>query len=143
MRLLSDTAETAETGLSPQEEAVRLQGEIDRLKVQMEVLTAQRDEAIKAALSAGIKVYGGYRFTEKAPAAGISETKLAQTHPDAFDGYCEWYPMSREVKLTKTDLAKYLKLSGHTNPDQVIADCIEPGKGASTYTLTKTKEAGE
>lgn len=143
MRLLSDTAETAETGLSPQEEAVRLQGEIDRLKVQMEVLTAQRDEAVKAALSAGIKVYGGYRFTEKAPAAGISETKLAQTHPDAFDGYCEWYPMSREVKLTKTDLAKYLKLSGHTNPDQVIADCTEPGTGPKTYTLTNLKEAGE
>ena len=142
MRLLSD-AEPVETGLSPQEEAVRIQGEIDKLKIQMEVLTAQRDEAVKAALSAGIKVYGGYRFTEKAPASTISETKLAQTHPDVFDGYCEWYPMSREVKLVKTDLAKYLKLSGHTNPDQVIADCVEPGKGASTYTLTKIKEAGE
>lgn len=143
MRLLSDTAETVEAGLSPQEEAVRLQGEIDKLKIQMEVLTAQRDEAIKAALSAGIKVYGGYRFTEKTPAAGISEAKLAQTHPDAFDGYCEWYPTSREVKLTKTDLAKYLKISGHTNPEQVIADCTEPGNGTKSYTLTKIKEGSE
>lgn len=143
MRLLSDNTEPVETGLSPQEEAVRLQGEIDKLRIQMEVLTAQRDEAIKAALSAGIKVYGGYRFTEKAPVSGISETKLAQIHPDAFDGYCAWYPTSREIKLTKTDLAKYLKISGHTNPDQVIADCTEPGKGANTYTLTRIKEAGE
>ena len=143
MRLLSDNPESVETGLSPQEEAVRLQGEIDKLQIQMEVLTAQRDEAIKAALSAGIKVYGGYHFTEKAPSATISETKLAQTHPDVFDGYCEWYSKSREVKLTKTDLAKYLKISGHVNPDKVINDCLEIGTGDGTPTLTRIKEAGE
>lgn len=142
MRLLSDSP-AEQSSLSPQEEAVRIQNRIDQLKTELEILTAKRDEAIKAALSAGIKVYGGYRFTEKTPASGISEAKLAATHPDAFDGYCEWYPTSREVKLTKTDLAKYLKLSGHTNPDQVIADCIEPGTGPKSYTLTKIKEGSE
>lgn len=142
MRLLSDSP-AEQSSLPPQEEAVRIQNRIDQLKTELEILTAKRDEAIKAALSAGIKVYGGYRFTEKAPASGISEAKLAKTHPDAFDGYCEWYPMSREVKLTKTDLAKYLKLSGHTNPEQVIADCTEPGTGPKSYTLTKLKEGSE
>ena len=143
MRLLSDSPAEQSSSLPPQEEAVRLQNRIDQLKTELEILTAKRDEAIKQALADGIKVYGGYRFTEKAPASGISEAKLATTHPDAFDGYCEWYPMSREVKLTKTDLAKYLKLSGHTNPEQVIADCTEPGNGPKTYTLTKLKEGSE
>ena len=142
MRLLSDSP-AEQSSLPPQEEAVRLQNRIDQLKIELETLTAKRDDAIKQALAGGIKVYGGYRFTEKAPASGISEAKLAATHPDAFDGYCEWYPMSREVKLTKTDLAKYLKLSGHTNPEQVIADCTEPGTGPKTYTLTKLKEGSE
>ena len=81
--------------------------------------------------------------TGTTPGRAISEAKLAATHPDAFDGYCEWYPLSREVKLTKTDLARYLKLSGHTNPEQVIADCTEPGNGPKTYTLTKLKEGSE
>ena len=130
MRLLSDSPEE-QSSLPPQEEAVRIQNRIDQLKTELEILTAKRDEAVKAALSQGIKVYGGYRFAEKAPASGISEAKLAATHPDAFDGYCEWYPMSREVKLTKTDLA------------QVIADCIEPGTGPKSYTLTKIKEGSE
>lgn len=142
MRLLNDPAEEATT-LPPQEEAVRIQAEIDQLKIQMEVLTAKRDEAIKQALAQGIKVYAGYSFQERAPASTISETKLAQLHPAEYDGYCDWYPTSREVKLTKTDLAKYLKISGHTNPEQVLADCTEPGKGPSTYTLARPKGVTE
>ena len=142
MRLLTDP-EQETAGLPPQEEAVRIQNRIDQLKTELEVLTAKRDEMIKAAIESGVRLYGGYKFIEKAPASGISELKLAKTHPAEFDGYCAWYPTSREVKLTKTDLAKYLKVSGHVNPDQVLADCTEPGTGPKSYTLSRIKEAGE
>ena len=142
MRLLTDP-EQETAGLPPQEEAVRIQNRIDQLKTELEVLTAKRDEMIKAAIESGVRLYGGYKFIEKAPASGISEVKLAKTHPAEFDGYCAWYPTSREVKLTKTDLAKYLKVSGHVNPDQVLADCTEPGTGPKSYTLSRIKEAGE
>ena len=141
MRLLNDPPVQTE-GLPPEEEAVRIQARLDSLKTEIEVLTAQRDEAIKAALKRGVRNYGGFRFGMKAPSATISEKKMAETHPAEFDGYCAWYPTSREIKLTKTDLAKYLKLSGHTNPDQVINDCLEIGTGDGTPTLTKVKEAG-
>ena len=142
MRLLNDPQVQTE-GLPPEEEAVRIQARLDSLKTEIEVLTAQRDDAVKAALERGVRNYGGYRFGMKAPSATISEKKMAETHPAEFDGYCEWYPKSREVKLTKTDLAKYLKLSGHTNPEQVLADCTEPGKGPSTYTLARPKGVTE
>lgn len=142
MRLLNDPQVQTE-GLPPEEEAVRIQARLDQLKTEIEVLTAQRDDAIKAALNRGVRNYGGFRFGMKAPSATISEKKMAETHPAEFDGYCAWYPTSREIKLTRTDLAKYLKLSGHTNPDQVLADCTEPGTGPKSYTLSRIKEAVE
>lgn len=142
MRLLNDPQVQTE-GIPPEEEAVRIQARLDQLKTEIEVLTAQRDDAVKAALKRGVRNYGGFRFGMKAPAATISEKKLAETHPAEFDGYCAWYPTSREIRLTKTDLAKYLKLSGHVNPAQVINDCLELGTGEGAPTLTRIKEAEE
>jgi len=142
MRLLNDP-QVQTDGLPPEEQAVRIQARLDQLKTEIEVLTAQRDDAIKEALKRGVRNYGGFRFGMKAPAATISEKKMAETHPAEFDGYCAWYPTSREIRLTKTDLAKYLKLSGHVNPAQVINDCLEPGTGEGAPTLTRIKEAEE
>ena len=142
MRLLNDPQVQTE-GIPPEEEAVRIQARLDQLKTEIEVLTAQRDDAVKAALKRGVRNYGGFRFGMKAPAATISEKKLAEIHPAEFDGYCAWFPTSREIRLTKTDLAKYLKLSGHVNPAQVIHDCKELGAGEGAPTLTRIKEAEE
>lgn len=142
MRLLNDP-QVQTDGLPPEEEAVRIQARLDQLKTEIEVLTAQRDDAIKQALEKGVRNYGGFRFGMKAPSATISEKKMAETHPAEFDGYCAWFPTSREIRLTKTDLAKYLKLSGHVNPAQVINDCLEPGTGEGAPTLTRIKEAEE
>ena len=46
MRLLSDSP-AEQSSLPPQEEAVRLQNRIDQLKIELETLTAKRDEAVK------------------------------------------------------------------------------------------------
>ena len=138
-RLLSELDEAT----SPQEEAVRLQAQIEAMKLDLEVLTARRDEAIAKALEDGIKVYGGYRFSTRAPSSSLDEALLEHTHPDVATAYAKWYAQTREVKLTKTDLSKFLTVSGNTNPDQVLADCTVPGKGASTYAMTRIKEAGQ
>lgn len=140
---LSQYAEVPETvtiNLPPEEIAVREQERIERLKLEIELATARRDEALAQAYANGIRVYSGYKFSAAKPADSISEAKLAEKHPDIMDGYSEWYLQTREVKITKTDLKKYLKISRNTNPDQVLEDITTPGKGAPTYKMTKEKE---
>ena len=127
----------------PEEEAVRFQDEIVSLKLRIEELEARRDEAIEQALANGIKRYSGYRFGTKNPASTLSEKKLAEKYPDLMDGYIAWYQQAHPAKLSKTDLAKYMELTQNPNPDQVLADISEPGKGKPTVTITKMKEAGE
>ena len=131
------------TGLPPQEEAVRIQNEIDRLKIHMEELAAQRDECVRQALEAGVRQYGGYKFIRKAPASTMSEVKLAELHPAEYDGYIAWFKATREVKLTKTELAKYLKTTDSTDPEKVIEDCTVPGIGGPTYTMARLKGVEE
>ena len=127
----------------PEEEAVRIQDEIVSLKLRIEELEARRDEAIKQALDNGIRRYSGYRFGTKNPADILSEKKLAEKYPDLMDGYISWYQQAHPAKLSKTDLAKYMELTRNPNPDQVLADISEPGKGKPTVTITKMKEASE
>lgn len=127
----------------PEEEARRAQEEIERLKLRIEELEAQRDEAIALALKNGVKFYGGYRFGKKTPASTLSEKKLATAYPDVMDGFIAWYKETHEVKLSRVELSKYLKSIDHENPDKVIADITEPGKGAATVTITKQKEVEE
>lgn len=129
--------------LPPEEEAVRIQDEIVSLKLRIEELEARRDEAIAQALANGIKRYSGYRFAKRSPADTLSEKKLAEKYPDLMDGYIAWYQKAHPAKLSKTDLAKYMELTQNPNPDQVLADISEPGKGKPTVTITKMKEAGE
>ena len=129
--------------LPPEEEAVRIQDEIFKLKLRIEELEARRDEAIAKALENGIKRYSGYRFGTKNPAGTLSEKKLAEKYPDLMDGYIAWFQQAHPAKLTKTDLSKYMELTQNPNPDQVLADISEPGKGKPTVTITKQKEASE
>lgn len=129
--------------LPPEEEAVRIQDEIVSLKLRIEELEGRRDEAIKQALANGIRRYSGYRFAEKKPASTLSEKKLAEKYPDLMDGYISWYQQAHPAKLSKTDLARYMELTQNPNPDQVLADISEPGKGKATVTITKMKEASE
>lgn len=129
--------------LPPEEEAVRIQDEIFSLKLRIEELEGRRDEAIAKALAAGIKRYAGYRFGVKKPAGTLSEKKLAEQYPEIMDGYIAWYQKTHEAKLSKAELSRYLQTTNNTNPDQVIADITEPGKGQSTVTITKMKEADE
>ena len=147
MKLDLDTERPSEirepVSFPPEEEAVRAQDEIVRLKLRIEELESQRDEAIAKALANGIKVYDGYRFAKKSPAATLSENKLATNYPEVMDGYIEWYQQTHQAKLSKAELKKYLELTENPNPDKVIADISEPGKGASTVTITKLKEASE
>lgn len=138
---LSQYAEETETVvLPPEEEAVRLQAQIENLKLRIEELTARRDEALKEAYAKGIRVYGGYKFSAAKPADSLSEAKLSELHPEVMNGYIVWYQQNKEVKLTKTDLKKYLKVSGNTNPDQVLEDITIAGKGEPTYKMAKEKE---
>lgn len=124
--------------------AVECQQQIESLKLEIEVLTARRDQAIEDAFKAGIKQYGGYKFVAKKPSATVSERKLAETHPDVMDGYIAWYQETHPAKLSKAELSKYLKtLTDCTDPEGVITDCTEEGRGAPTYVLTKMKEASE
>lgn len=141
--MMLDLETPQETGPAPQQTAVDCQQLIEEYKLRIEELTAQRDEAIKKAIAAGIKVYGGYTFVARKPSASISDRKLAETHPDVLDGYLAWYSKTHAPKLTKTDLSKYLALSNNPNPDKVLADVSEPEKGDPTYSLTKNKEAQE
>ena len=127
----------------PEEEAVRIQEEITTLKLRIEELEARRDEAITMALKTGVRKYGGYRFGTKAPASTLSEKKLAEKYPGVMDGYISWYKETHPAKLSRPELAKYLAFSKHTNPDLVVAEITEPGKGAETVTITKVKEADE
>ena len=133
-------SEIRDSALAPEEEVVRAQDEIVRLKLRIEELEAMRDEAIALALKNGIKVYGGYRFAEKKPASSLSDRKLATAYPEVLDGFIKWYHETHEAKLTKVELKRYLEFSGNTNPDKVIADITVPGKGESTVTITKLKE---
>ena len=73
----SETRETV--SFPPEEEAVRIQDEIFRLKLRIEELEAQRDEAIAQALANGVKFYGGYRFGKKTPVSTLSEKKIQPT----------------------------------------------------------------
>ena len=147
MKLDLDTERPSEiretVSFPPEEEAVRAQDEIVRLKLRIEELEARRDEAIAKALAAGIKRYAGYRFGEKRPAGTLSEKKLAEQYPEIMDGYIVWYQKTHEAKLSKAELSRYLQTTNNTNPDQVIADITEPGKGSVTVTITKLREADE
>lgn len=127
----------------PEDEAVRYQEEIVSLKLRIEELEAKRDEAVAKALANGVKFYGGYRFAEKVPASTLSEKKFATQYPEILDGFIAWYKETHEVKLSKVELSKYLKTVNHENPNKVIADISEPGKGAVTVTITKQKEVEE
>ena len=126
-----------------EEEAVRLQYEIESLKLRLEELIGRRDEAIALALKNGVRVYSGYRFGVKKPASSLSDRKFAAQYGELMDGYIEWYHRTHEAKLSKTELAAYLKTVNHTNPDKVIADITEPGKGESAVTITKLKGGEE
>lgn len=141
--MMLDLETPQETKPTPQQTAVDCQQLIEEYKLRIEELTAQRDEAIKQALADGIKIYGGYTFVARQPASSISDRKLAETHPDVLDGYLAWYQKTHAPKLTKTDLSKYLAMSNNPNPDKVLADVTEPGKGGPTYSLTKGKEASQ
>lgn len=132
-----------QTFIPAEEEAVRLQYEIESLKLRLEELQGKRDEAIALALKNGVRVYSGYRFGEKKPASSLSDRKFAAQYGELMDGYIEWYHKTHEAKLSKTELSAYLKTINHTNPDKVIADITEPGKGESTVTITKLKGGDE
>lgn len=147
MRLDLDTERPSEirepAAFPPQEEAVRIQDEIGRLKLRIEELEARRDEAIAKALAEGVRVYGGYRFSTVKPTSTLSEAKLATQYGEIADGYIAWYKETHAPKLSASELKKYLKLVNHTNPDKVIADITEPGKGATRVTITKDRGQDE
>ena len=126
-----------------EEEAVRIQEEISSLTHRIEELEARRDEAIAKALENGIKRYGGYRFGTKNPASTLSERKLAELYPDLMDQYIDWFKETHPARLSKPELSKFLESINHVNPDLLLAEITEPGKGKPTVTITKQKEAGE
>lgn len=139
-----DLAEPQETqALPPEEVAVRCQDLITDYRLKIELLEAKRDEAIAQALANGVRVYGGYRFGTKTPSATLSEKKLATQYGEIADGFITWYQETHAPRLSAVELKRYLKSIDHVNPDQVIADISEPGKGAETVTITKLREAGE
>lgn len=137
----SETREPA--AIPPEEEAVRIQEEITTLKLRIEELEARRDEAIAKALEKGIKRYGGYRFGTKNPASTLSERKLAELYPNLMDQYIDWFKETHPAKLSRPELSKFLASINHVNPDLLLAEITEPGKGKPTVTITKQKEVAE
>ncbi len=138
-----ETVADTDTELPPEEIAVRQQAIVEKLKTELEIATSRRDAAVLKAYAQGVRVYSGYRFSEVKPTDVLSETKLTKMYPEIADGYSLWYLNSREVKLTKTELKKYLKQTACKNPDKVIEDVIMETFDAPTYRLIRDKGAEE
>ena len=132
-----------ETVSTPEQIAVDCQDQIIRHRLIIEELEARRDEAIAQALANGVKKYAGYRFAERKPADTLSEKKFAEKYPEVMDGYISWFQQTHGVRLSKAELSKYLDTTECTNPDRIIKDITEPGKGPNTVSIVKLREADE
>ena len=141
VNLLEDpVVEEAASPISLADEAILAQARIDALKIELEVMTARRDELAEACVKQGIEVYGGYRFTVKNPSDTMSERRFADLHGELFDRFISWSKETSEVKLTKKGVTEFLKAIGHDSPSKVIADITIPGKGQPTYGMRRSSE---